>query len=763
LLVCLAFWGISQNANTTYTTKHAKLGIDTTHQIENGLKYNQQINFYQLTTPATYNKTIASAALPLSYQANPDFGFMPFGSQLPNVFEEISRRASDERVFRDAENPSVFYLQKSSVPINYFKDNNWLSIDPRLKKIDSKHYQAAQQPLVCGLDVEQKKTTMYDGNNQFGFNHFSMMEYDQAGNSSVYAANWQHYTVGDDGIYIQNIFPDIDLILQFSEHSVKSNFVLHHARTGSSRLVFVDSLDLPHGYNVSTYSGNAEQKGFSGSLSINDEAGHSQYVYGIIQIDDVIHSDLGAKGYYSISGNAVMMSVCSDVFNNPEIIYPLTIDPLVTYGAYNSAVNPTGAGTSPVFCSNGITVAVPGGATYTGCSATASITNTDNTCGCGAGQNCRLNKDQIYMTSSCGGASPLGAPGTIWACLIGCNVFGTWNPAFGFGSSGMSSLATCIPPSCAAQNINFRLFLNQFGCGGANCGSCVYATNTCSHLNSWSVTLQGHTLELLGNIAGSGTSSVSGNCNVNTTLNPSALYGVPGYTYSWNPSGATTPTLTVNQSANGAFTYTATVTDACGVAQTATFTFNIGDCPLPVELINFDATYNGKSVDVKWSTASETNNDYFTVLRTTDGMNYSSIGTLQSLAPGGNSISALLYSLNDATAKIGTNYYRLKQTDLNGDYNYSAIVPVTIGNNDVPFTVTPNPAKNTIDLFYEADGTISVLKITDARGKEIYAEQLENVAGKQKHTININKFPAGIYFMALTTGTKTQRVKLVKQ
>ena len=150
-LVCLAFWGISQNANTTYTTKHAKLGIDTTHQIENGLKYNQQNNFYQLTTPATYNKTIASAALPLSYQANPDFGFMPFGSQLPNVFEEISRRASDERVFRDAENPSVFYLQKSSVPINYFKDNNWLSIDPRLKKIDSKHYQAAQQPLVCEI------------------------------------------------------------------------------------------------------------------------------------------------------------------------------------------------------------------------------------------------------------------------------------------------------------------------------------------------------------------------------------------------------------------------------------------------------------------------------------------------------------------------------------------------------------------------------------------------------------------------------------
>ncbi len=762
-LTCFAFWGLGQNGNTTYTAKLAKPGIDTTHQTENGLKTFDQSNFYQLIAPTTYNKTIASAAVPLSYQSNPDFGFMPYGSPLENVFEELGRRTSDERYFRDSENPSVFYLQKSSAPINYFKDNNWLSIDPRLKKVDAQHYQAAQQPLVCGLDVVEKKTTMYDGNNVFGFNHFSLMEYDQSGNASFYKANWQQYTVGDNGIFIQNIFPDIDLILQFSEHSVKSNFVLHHARTGSSRLVFVDSLDLPHGYNVSTYSGNVEQKGFSGSLTINDATGHSQYVYGVIHIDDAIYSNLGAKGYYSVSGNAVMMSVYSDVFNNPQISYPLTIDPLVTYGAYNSAVNPTGAGTSPIFCSNGITVAVPGGATYTGCSATASITNTDNTCGCGAGQNCRLNKDQLYITSSCGGASPVGAPGIIWGCLVGCNVFGTWNPAFGFGSSGMSSLATCIPPSCAAQNINFRLFLNQWGCGGANCGSCVYAANTCSHLNSWSVTLQGHTLELLGNVAGSGTSSVSGNCNVNTTLNPSALYGVPGYTYSWSPGGSTSSTLTVNQSANGAFTYTATVTDACGVAQTATFTFNIADCPLPVELTNFDAKYNGKTVDVKWSTATETNNDYFTVERTTNGIIYSAMGIVQSLAPGGNSITALSYSLNDATVETGIYYYQLKQTDLNGDYKYSAIVPVSIGDEDATFVVTPNPAKNTIDLFYEADGTTSILKIADAMGKEIYEEQMENTTGKQKHTITISKFPTGIYFIVLTMSTKTQGVKLVKQ
>ena len=761
--LCEVHSGQCQNRNVSPTTRSFIPGIDST-QTDAGLKFNPSDNFYSITPLSSYSKSIASSTVPKQNQDNPDFGFMPYGSDIENAYEEIQKRSTDERFFRSQADASIIYFQKSSVPFNYFKNGKWLSIDSRLKKIDDKHYAASQQPLVCALDIDKKKTIMDDGKKKFGFNHFSMLEYDMSGNTTSYAANWQNYTVGDNGIYIKSVFPGIDMIIKFTEHTIKSNFILLHSRSGSSRIVFIDSLDLPDGYKVTGNLSELNKRGYSGDLNINNNEGKSQYIYGQINISDNAHDKLQLQGYYTFSGSAVNINVYDDVFNNAGITYPLTIDPIVNYGPFNAAANTIGAGTSPAFCSTTIVAAIPGGTTCTDFSANWSVTNTSNACGCPGAQNCNLAKDRLYITSSCGGATPVGSPGVLWSCP-GCNFLGTWNPTLPFGSNGSTSMATCIAPSCNSQNITFTLFLLQGGCnGGASCGSCTYGTNTCAHLNSWSVTIQAHSLEVLGNITGSGSATVTGSCNINSTLDPAALYGVPGYTYSWNPGGAATSTLVVNQGTNGSYTYIATITDACGTAQTATFTFNIADCPLPIELLYFDAVYNGKSVDTKWSTASETNNDYFTVERSTDGINYSIINTVKSNAQGGNSTTQLNYTLNDATVKTGTYYYRLKQTDLNGIYNYSNIVPVTITNETDVFNVVPNPATNSVDIMYVVyDDVPSLLKILDDQGKLVYSEQIQNIRGKRKHTINLSNYSNGLYFIRLTTTAKTYSVKLMKQ
>lgn len=94
---------------------------------------------------------------------------------------------------------------------------------------------------------------------------------------------------------------------------------------------------------------------------------------------------------------------------------------------------------------------------------------------------------------------------------------------------------------------------------------------------------------------------------------------------------------------------------------------------LPITLCLFDAKPYNKDVMVRWKTASESNNDYFTVERSEDGVNFRNIGEVKGA---GNSSHLISYYLLDSDYLKGINYYRLKQTDFNGKYSYSSIVSV---------------------------------------------------------------------------------------
>ena len=93
--------------------------------------------------------------------------------------------------------------------------------------------------------------------------------------------------------------------------------------------------------------------------------------------------------------------------------------------------------------------------------------------------------------------------------------------------------------------------------------------------------------------------------------------------------------------------------------------------PLPIELLAFDAVCDGSSVRVHWSTASESNNAYFTVERSGDAEYWLPIGTVSGA---GNSQQPMQYEFQDAEALTGPGYYRLKQTDYDGAYDYSPVV-----------------------------------------------------------------------------------------
>ncbi len=123
------------------------------------------------------------------------------------------------------------------------------------------------------------------------------------------------------------------------------------------------------------------------------------------------------------------------------------------------------------------------------------------------------------------------------------------------------------------------------------------------------------------------------------------------------------------------------------------FAFNfIQQCdPLPIELLDFNVQEISEGILVSWSTASETNNDFFSVERTQSAVSFEPIGILQGA---GNSLVKLDYLFIDRRPPVGTSYYRLKQTDFDGQYSYSTVKSITIDRvlTEPVLMIFPNPA-----------------------------------------------------------------------
>jgi hypothetical protein len=127
------------------------------------------------------------------------------------------------------------------------------------------------------------------------------------------------------------------------------------------------------------------------------------------------------------------------------------------------------------------------------------------------------------------------------------------------------------------------------------------------------------------------------------------------------------------------------------------------NCVLPIELLYFNGKFNGKYNELKWSTATETNNDYFTIEKSKDGINWNKVIEVDGA---GNSTSTLNYTFNDYSFSNTINYYRLKQTDFDGKFKYSNIIAI-----DNTGSEPIKPIKITNILGQEVDEHYSGIKI----------------------------------------------------
>ncbi|WP_303310657.1 hypothetical protein [Hymenobacter sp. BT730] len=187
-------------------------------------------------------------------------------------------------------------------------------------------------------------------------------------------------------------------------------------------------------------------------------------------------------------------------------------------------------------------------------------------------------------------------------------------------------------------------------------------------------------------------------------------------------------------------------------------------CPppsLPVELNSFTAHYASGQVQLTWSTALERASASFTVERSTDAHAFHSIAHVQAA---GQSSTLQKYSATDASPVMGTNYYRLRQTDADGTQAFSPVVVVeaTVHKAELLAYGQAGSAAQ-IHVALHTPGECRQLRVVDNLGRIIYSEVIPAaVKGILQRQIQLGQRPTGIYTVqALTaTGLLTQRLLL---
>lgn len=194
-----------------------------------------------------------------------------------------------------------------------------------------------------------------------------------------------------------------------------------------------------------------------------------------------------------------------------------------------------------------------------------------------------------------------------------------------------------------------------------------------------------------------------------------------------NPGGATMYRMTHNGLGAGS---RVTLLDC--------FTLGSGSCVLPIELMEFSGTCKNNVVDLEWATATERNNNYFTIERSENSYEWEEIGTVKGA---GNSASPKYYSFTDPKPNSNTLYYRLRQTDFDGEFANSKVIPVSACKRISDIVIYPNPVSSEIMINGE---NIKLVQLTDAYGSEILRETFINEQGSKISMVGLEK---GVYFL----------------
>ena len=179
------------------------------------------------------------------------------------------------------------------------------------------------------------------------------------------------------------------------------------------------------------------------------------------------------------------------------------------------------------------------------------------------------------------------------------------------------------------------------------------------------------------------------------------------------------------------------------------------EIPLPIELFMFKAYVQGNYVILEWKTASEINNDYFTIEKSKTANNWIIVTKVNGA---GNSSNILSYKAIDQTPYNGITYYRLKQTDFDGKYEYSAFISVNFEQNTTGVIIYPNPINNQITI-HANEQELTNIKIYNMLGQDVTNRIKQLSKSDNNVVIDLSNLTSGLY----TVKTRTTANKVYKK
>ena len=175
---------------------------------------------------------------------------------------------------------------------------------------------------------------------------------------------------------------------------------------------------------------------------------------------------------------------------------------------------------------------------------------------------------------------------------------------------------------------------------------------------------------------------------------------------------------------------------------------------LPVELLRFDAQLSNNEVILEWSTASESNSDYFAVERRGNDTEFKVVAEI---AASGNSTTHKQYSALDAQPLAGINYYRLKQVDLDGTFTYYPVKTVDVKSTS-GIRLFPNPVADKM----EVNGDFSIAQaytIISQNGAEVKSGVLFGTGQR----LDLSSLDPGMYILRIGEGDSAEGFQFLKQ
>lgn len=181
---------------------------------------------------------------------------------------------------------------------------------------------------------------------------------------------------------------------------------------------------------------------------------------------------------------------------------------------------------------------------------------------------------------------------------------------------------------------------------------------------------------------------------------------------------------------------------------------------LPLRSIQLTAIGKASSIDVSWNTIGEENTSHFIVEKSSDGVNFSTLGSVKANGSGNGK-----YAFEDIKPVKGANYYRIRAVDIDQRYSYSTIVSAQFSASPkISLAVYPNPAQGKVNLqitnFAKGDYMVS---ITDLAGRRVMVKKISVETGFSSVPLSIENLGKGVYVLKLEGNDMSPALLFQKQ